>query len=116
VDDTIHFLTRFQEERQRTASDAEAIHQAFTGAGTAMIMTTVVLLAGFSTVAFSGMRDQRIFVTMGGLTLAAALFADLILLPALLLRFAPRRSVPSARRLVGLPPRHPQPVDQPEVA
>jgi predicted RND superfamily exporter protein len=92
VDDTIHFLTRFQEERPHTTDDAEAIRRAFTGAGTGMLMTTVVLVAGFATVAFSGMRDQRIFATMGGLTLIAALFGDLILLPGLLLRFAPPRS------------------------
>jgi uncharacterized protein len=92
VDDTIHFLTRFQEERRHAGDDADAIRRAFTGAGTGMIMTTVVLIAGFSTVAFSEMRDQRIFATMGGLTLAAALVGDLVLLPALLLRFAPRSS------------------------
>lgn len=90
VDDTIHFLTRFEEERKLT-SDEEAIRRAFTGTGTALIMTTVVLVTGFVTVMFSEMRDQRIFATMGGLTISAALFGDLIFLPALLARFAPPR-------------------------
>jgi predicted RND superfamily exporter protein len=57
-----------------------------------MIMTTLVLVVGFATVVFSDMREQRIFASMGVLTLAAALVGDLILLPAMLLRFAsPRR-------------------------
>jgi predicted RND superfamily exporter protein len=91
VDDTIHFLTRFQEERPRSQSDYDAIRRAFTGAGTGMIMTTLVLIAGFMTVVFSDMREQRVFAIMGALTLAAALFGDLVLLPALLLRYAPPR-------------------------
>jgi hypothetical protein len=92
VDDTIHFLTRFQEERGGAQNDYEAIQRAFTSAGTGMIMTTLVLVVGFATVVFSDMREQRIFASMGVLTLAAALVGDLILLPAMLLRFAsPRR-------------------------
>ena len=84
VDDTIHFLTRFREEQGRTASDQEAIRRAFVGVGTALIMTTVVLLIGFATALTSDARDHRIFAAMGMLTIATALFADLVFLPALL--------------------------------
>jgi predicted RND superfamily exporter protein len=87
VDDTIHFLTRFREERPHCSSDDEAISRAFTGVGTALIMTTAVLVAGFSIVTLSDSRDHRIFATMGALTIAAALFCDLIFLPALLSLF-----------------------------
>ncbi|MCA9133774.1 MAG: MMPL family transporter [Planctomycetales bacterium] len=92
VDDTIHFLTRFREERPHCGSDDEAIRRAFTGVGTALIMTTAVLVAGFAIVTFSDSRDHRIFATMGALTIAAALFCDLVFLPALLSLFAsPKR-------------------------
>lgn len=91
VDDTIHFLTRFEEERKKTHDQQEAIRRAFTGVGTALIMTTVILVAGFSTVLFSDSRDHRIFATMGTLTIGTALFGDLIFLPALLARFAKKR-------------------------
>ena len=87
VDDTIHFLTRFESERRRVGNERDAIRRAFTGVGTALIMTTVVLIAGFSTVLFSDSRDHRIFAWMGGITIAAALFGDLVFLPPLLLRF-----------------------------
>ena len=70
-------------------SQHEAIRRAFTGVGTALIMTTVVLVAGFSTVMFSDSRDHRIFASMGVLTISSALFGDLVFLPALLARFAP---------------------------
>lgn len=87
VDDTIHFLTRFREERVHCVNDDEAIRRAFTGVGTALIMTTAVLVAGFSIVTLSDSRDHRIFATMGAITIAAALFCDLVFLPALLSLF-----------------------------
>ena len=87
VDDTIHFLTRYNEEREVTPDKNTAIRNAFTGVGTALIMTTTVLVAGFSTVIMSESRDHRIFATMGAITIASALFGDLVFLPALLSRF-----------------------------
>ncbi|MEO0448081.1 MAG: efflux RND transporter permease subunit, partial [Verrucomicrobiota bacterium] len=86
VDDTVHFLTRYVDERKRR-NETEAIEQAFTGVGTALIMTTMILVVGFSTVMFSDSRDHKIFAQMGTITIAAALFADLVFLPALLKRF-----------------------------
>lgn len=91
MDDTIHFLTRFQEERAHQ-SVAQAIDQAFSATGTALIMTSVILVIGFLTVLFSDLRDQRIFATMGVLTISSALFADLVFLPALLRIFIPSDS------------------------
>ena len=93
VDDTIHFLTRYLEEYQESEDQDESIRRAFTGVGTALIMTTIVLVSGFSTVIFSDSRNVRIFATMGALTISAALLADLIFLPALLARFGPRRKL-----------------------
>jgi predicted RND superfamily exporter protein len=80
-------LTRYQEEKEKCDDQAEAIRNAFTGVGTALIMTTIVLVAGFSTVLLSDSRDHFIFASMGIITLSAALFADLVFLPAMLARF-----------------------------
>ena len=91
VDDTIHFLTRYQEELLVCDDETEAIRNAFTGVGTALILTTIILVSGFSTVLFSESRDQIIFVSMGIITLSAALFADLVFLPALLAYYGKQR-------------------------
>jgi uncharacterized protein len=96
VDDTIHFLTRFREEQQRSTDRKLVIRRAIVGVGTALIMTTMILVSGFSVVLFSGLRDHRIFAAMGGLTISAALFADLVFLPALLLAYADRQQPTAA--------------------
>jgi predicted RND superfamily exporter protein len=88
VDDTIHFLTRFQEELPRSASRKEAIRRTFEAVGTSMLMTTMVLVCGFLTVTFSDMRDQRLFATMGMFTMLTAMIGDLIILPAMLAIYA----------------------------
>ncbi len=86
VDDTIHFLTRYQEALKGDGPEERnrAIREAFTSVGTALIITTLVLVAGFSSVFLADSRDHIIFATMGTITLTVALFADLLILPALL--------------------------------
>jgi predicted RND superfamily exporter protein len=87
VDDTIHFLSRYQEERRYPQSIDEAIEKAFQGVGTGMVMTTAVLVAGFASVTFSDTRDYRVFGSLGVITLVTALICDLFLLPGLLKQF-----------------------------
>jgi hypothetical protein len=85
VDDTIHFLSRFQEELKVTEDVEEAIRRSFLGVGTAMITTTLVLVCGFATVLGSQMPAHRIFAGMAVSTIGTALLGDIILLPAMLL-------------------------------
>ncbi|MEM7457425.1 MAG: efflux RND transporter permease subunit [Planctomycetota bacterium] len=96
VDDTIHFLTRYKELKEEGKEEHTAIREAFTGVGTALIMTTIVLVAGFSTVISSDSHDHRTFAILGVITISSALFADLIFLPALLARFGSKKSSSSA--------------------
>jgi hypothetical protein len=84
VDDTIHFLSRY---RQELAIDGEvhgAIRRAFVGAGPALIVTSVILCAGFGTMLLSDLPGHRTFAGMAVTTIAAAVFGDLLMLPALL--------------------------------
>jgi len=90
VDDTIHFLTRYTEEKSYGGEHQEIIRRAFTGVGSALLMTTIVLVAGLLTAVFGDARDVRLFGIMGAMTLTTALFADIVFLPALLSRFAKR--------------------------
>ena len=92
VDDTIHFLIRFMHEREAGYEPPEAIHRTFVTVGSALVMTTVVMVSGFGSVMTSSLPTHFLFATMALTTIAAALVGDLIILPALLVQFPGRRS------------------------
>lgn len=94
VDDTIHFLVTYHEER-RKASPQAAIAQALTRVGPALVMTTIVLVLGFGVLSLSSYIPNRNFGLMVAITLVYALLMDLVLLPALLLWRARRSPAPS---------------------
>ncbi|TWT77882.1 multidrug efflux system subunit MdtC [Posidoniimonas polymericola] len=88
VDDTIHFLSRFQQEVGRGVDIDQAIRSTFQHVGSAMLMTTIILVAGFVAMLLSDLPAHRIFAAMACTTIAAAIVGDLIALPALLSRYA----------------------------
>jgi predicted RND superfamily exporter protein len=87
VDDTVHFLSKYYRARKEKGLNAqEAVHYAFSTVGAALVVTTVVLAAGFSMLLFSGFQMNS---TLGALTtiiITCALIADFLLLPALLIK------------------------------
>lgn len=87
VDDTIHALTRYRLERKLGRSVNTAVRHMVVGTGKAMIMTSMVLIAGFVlllTSDFGGTLATGLFTA---LTILFALLADLFLLPILLRYF-----------------------------
>ena len=84
VDDTIHFITRYNQERLSGVSHRIAIQHTYKGAGHAIILTTILLVIGFATLATSDLTSTHHFGLLTSVTLVTALVADLILLPALL--------------------------------
>jgi len=84
VDDTIHFLTRYQLERQNGQGVEESLRRSFRTVGTVLVTTTLILVSGFSTVLFSDLAGHRAFALMAVCTIAAALVGDLLFLPAML--------------------------------
>jgi predicted RND superfamily exporter protein len=93
VDDTIHFLTRFRHEREAGRDVSSAVHQTFVTVGGALIMTTVVLVAGFGSVMLSELPTHFLFAAMACSTIATALLGDLLILPALLACFPGKSGV-----------------------
>ncbi|MFG0334537.1 MAG: RND family transporter, partial [Maioricimonas sp. JB049] len=96
VDDTIHFLTRYRAEVAIDGDVRAAIRRTFLGVGTALVMTTLILVCGFATVIFSDLRAHRTFAVMACSTIAAALVGDMLALPALLATFARPPETPDA--------------------
>jgi predicted RND superfamily exporter protein len=86
VDDTIHFLTKYlRAKRSGVPSVEESIRVTFDNVGSAMLITTLTLVAGFSILALSTFRLNADMAALTAITIAVALIADFVLLPALLL-------------------------------
>lgn len=83
VDDTIHYMMRFRIESRRTADVIAAARETFHFAGRAIVITTVILVAGFVPLVISDYYTFFMFGTLLPLTLVAALLADLFVTPAL---------------------------------
>ena len=87
VDDTIHFIVRYREERLRGGDTATAIHNTFQGAGHAIILTSILLIFGFGVLSLSSLTSTYYFGLLACVTMATAVMGDLLILPALLQLF-----------------------------
>ena len=84
VDDTIHFLTWFRRAIRQGMERREAIRDAYSRVALAMTQTTLISGLGLSVFALSTFTPTQRFGIMMLTLLVAALYGDLILLPALL--------------------------------
>ncbi|MFA7274092.1 MAG: MMPL family transporter [Crocinitomicaceae bacterium] len=87
VDDTIHFLGKFNHELRKGRTILYALKRSYLTTGKAMIITTFILCAGFVLLVFSSFQGTVVMGLLLSLTLFLALIADLTLLPVLLLFF-----------------------------
>jgi predicted RND superfamily exporter protein len=84
VDDTIHFLSRYKIEKDKHKSIDEAINQTIKTSGGAISLTTIILVAGFGVLMFSGFKANFLTGAYVSLGLIVALISDLYLLPVML--------------------------------
>jgi predicted RND superfamily exporter protein len=87
VDDTLHFLYHYRHATLAGRPPREAVREAVVTAGSPIVVTSALLLAGFSVCLTSSITAMREMGILLGLAISSALLADLLLLPALLLRF-----------------------------
>jgi predicted RND superfamily exporter protein len=89
VDDTVHFLSKYLRARREKGLNAEdAVRYAFNNVGLALLVTTIVLVAGFMIMAQSHFYLNSSMGLLTSVVIMLALFIDLTLLPALLMKFA----------------------------
>lgn len=84
VVDTLHFLTWFQRETATGCGAPEAIRRCYRHCASAMLQTSVICGVGMLAFAFSSFVPVSRFAWMVFVLLMMALFADLVILPALL--------------------------------
>ena len=85
VDDTIHYLFRYNNEFRKDPDKDRALTNTILSVGRPMIFTTLTISCGFSILLFSHFAPTSLFGLMMIITMIAALVGDIIILPALML-------------------------------
>lgn len=86
-DDTIQFLAKFKIELDKGNSKIYALKTAYLVTGKGMILSSLIVCAGFLTLLFSSFMGTFMMGFMISMTLFVALIADIVLLPVLILMF-----------------------------
>ena len=87
VDDTIHYVHRFEYEFRRDHDYWAAIRRCHATIGRAMYYSSVTVMLGFSVLALSKFVPTIYFGLLTGLAMLVALIANMTLLPVLLATF-----------------------------
>jgi predicted RND superfamily exporter protein len=85
VDDTVHFIYNFQRFYHKTGDPKEAVRETLLGTGRAILITSLVLSAGFFILMCASLKHTVRFGFLSGLVIIIALLADFLLTPALVL-------------------------------
>ncbi len=97
VDDTVHLMTAFERELRSTGEIPGAIKSTLLDVGRPVVVTTVLLAAGFSMLILGSFLPTRQTGGLIALIAVAALITDLVFLPAMM-RLLPASSV---RKFLG---------------
>jgi diguanylate cyclase (GGDEF)-like protein len=106
VDDTIHYLVRYNKEFRKDLDSKKALTETLRQIGRPIIFTTITISLGFSILAFSSFKPTSIFGIMMMITMLSALVGDLILLPSLMLHVELVTLWDLVRLKLGTEPRH----------
>ncbi len=85
VDNTIHYIHRFQHEFQSDRKYLPTMHRCHGSIGHAMYYTSVTIIIGFSILTLSNFMPSVYFGLLTGLAMLIALLAALTLLPQMLI-------------------------------
>ncbi len=96
VDDTIHFFAKYLRARRELGlSPEQAIPFAFRTVGTALLVTSIILVCGFLILAASAFTPNEGMSKLTAIAIATALIADFCLLPPLILLVEGRFTKPA---------------------
>jgi hypothetical protein len=97
VDDTIHYVHRFQEEYWVDRNYWFAIMRCHNSIGRAMFYTSIIITLGFSILALSNFIPTIYFGLLTGAAMITALIANLTLLPLLISIVKPMKEPESSK-------------------
>ncbi|MBD8525912.1 efflux RND transporter permease subunit [Pseudomarimonas arenosa] len=97
VDDTVHFISHYQQQLAKDNNVNAALRRTMAEAGPGVVFTALILGLGFGIMAVASAAGTSNMGKFGALAIFMGLLNDLFLLPALLLKFKPEfKSAPAA--------------------
>ncbi|MBI4776653.1 MAG: MMPL family transporter, partial [Deltaproteobacteria bacterium] len=84
VDDTIHYLVRYNIEFKKDLDDTNALAATLRHVGRPIVFTSLTISLGFSVLAFSSFNPTAVFGVLMVITMISALVGDLMILPSLM--------------------------------
>ena len=85
VDDTIHYLYRYNREFKKDLDKDRSLKDSILHVGRPVLFTTISIGLGFAVLLFSSFKPTSIFGLLMVITMLAAVIGDLLILPALML-------------------------------
>ena len=85
VDDTIHYLVRYNQEFKKDLDKDRALRDTIYGVGRPIIFTTLAISLGFAVLLFSHFRPTSVFGLLMVVTMTASLAGALLILPSVML-------------------------------
>lgn len=85
VDDTIHFVAHYIQNKEKYKDSYIALNETFLSTGKALILTTLLLVVGFGSFVMADFLPNHYFGILCAIVLTFALLTDLLFLPALLI-------------------------------
>ena len=87
IDDTVHFLSKYlRARREQGLNSPDAVRYAFRTVGRALLVTSIILISGFSILAASSFANNSDMGVLTAIIIALAIFADFLFLPPLLMK------------------------------
>ncbi|MCG8325715.1 MAG: MMPL family transporter [Thiotrichales bacterium] len=87
IDDTVHFLSKYlRARRENNLNSPDAVRYAFRTVGRALVITSIVLAAGFFVLATSSFELNSGMGLLTAIVILFALVADFLFLPPLLMK------------------------------
>ena len=87
VNDTIFFIYRYRLNQKHNENVQDSIDKSFSAIGNPIIITTVILCAGFIIMIPSSFIPTKLFGLLSALIILLALVGDLLILPSLMNKF-----------------------------
>lgn len=89
VDDTVHYVIHFRQEKEQTECYHEANRGTFAKVGRAIVFTSVILSIGFAIMGMSSVQSMFHMAVLSSAGIISALLADLIITPVLFVYLKP---------------------------